>query len=98
LKIQKILKLSKLIEETKKLNNLKIIKIPKFEKKENISLSFSQEKLFFIHQIKQNDGLYNMLGAFYFIGNLNINNFQKSFDLIIEKHEILRTKFKIENE
>jgi surfactin family lipopeptide synthetase A len=27
----------------------------------------------------------------------NLNNFQKSFNLIIEKHEILRTKFKIEN-
>jgi hypothetical protein len=38
-----------------------------------------------------------MLGALYFIGNLNVNNFQKSFDLIIEKPEILRTKFKISN-
>jgi hypothetical protein len=41
--------------------------------------------------------LYNILGVFYFIGNLNLNNFQKSFNLIIEKHEILRTKFRIEN-
>jgi hypothetical protein len=91
-----ILKLSKLIEENKKLNNLKLIKIPKFEKKENIPLSFAQETLFFIHQIK-NNGLYNMVGVYYFIGNLNINNFQKSFNLIIEKHDILRTKFKMEN-
>jgi hypothetical protein len=75
-----ILKLSKLIEENKKLNNLKLIKITKFEKKENNPLSFSQERLFSIHQIKQNEGLYNIIGAYYFIGNLNINNFQKSFD------------------
>jgi NRPS condensation-like uncharacterized protein len=67
------------------------------KKKENIPLSFAQETLFFIHQIKQNDGLYNIIGYFFYIGNLNINNFQKSFDLIIEKHEILKTKFKIEN-
>jgi hypothetical protein len=77
------------------LKNLNIlIKIPKFEKKENIPF-LHKERLFFIHLIKQNEGLYNIVNYLYFIGNLNVNNFKKSFDLIIKKHE-QNLKFKME--
>ncbi|MEP6583183.1 MAG: amino acid adenylation domain-containing protein, partial [Ginsengibacter sp.] len=63
---------------------------------ENIPLSYSQERLWFIDQMEGSIP-YNIGTAFILRGKLNIDALNKSLNQIITRHEILRTTFREEN-
>lgn len=78
-------------------NSVTIIDEKKLEKSEyhdEAPLSFSQERIWFLQQLYENNKSYNVTRALTFKGDLNIYIFQKAIDLIIEKHEIYRTVFR----
>ncbi|WP_390625552.1 MULTISPECIES: non-ribosomal peptide synthetase [Calothrix] len=56
-------------------------------------MSFSQERLWFIHQLQPNSSTYNVSFAFRLQGLLNISALERSFNEIIQRHEALRTRF-----
>ncbi len=56
-----------------------------------VQLSFAQERLWFLELLLQGNGAYNMPLALRFIGELNIQILEQSFNKIIERHEVLRT-------
>lgn len=62
-------------------------------RQEEIPLSFAQERLWFIDQLKPNSTAYNLFNALSISGLLNIVALEKSLNEIIRRHEILRTAF-----
>ncbi len=60
----------------------------------NYPLSLSQYRLWVISQLDGGNSAYNISGIYEFEGLLNIDLIESSFKLLIERHEILRTIFK----
>lgn len=59
----------------------------------DLPLSFSQERLWFQHQLEPNSPINNMPAAYRLRGSLNLETLHRVQDQIIERHEILRTTF-----
>ncbi|MEJ8545842.1 amino acid adenylation domain-containing protein [Brevibacillus borstelensis] len=55
--------------------------------------SFSQQRLWFIHQLEPASTTYNMPFYIRIYGNVNVANVEKSIKEIIARHEVLRTTF-----
>ncbi|MEG4026392.1 amino acid adenylation domain-containing protein [Microcoleus sp. S13C4] len=56
-------------------------------------LSFAQQRLWFLNQLQPNSAFYNIPLGFHFSGQLNIAALESSLQLLINRHEILRTNF-----
>ncbi len=61
----------------------------------NLPLSFAQQRLWFMNQLEPGGSTYNMPGSFRLVGELDIKALQSSLETIIQRHEILRTRFSI---
>ena len=59
-----------------------------------VSLSLSQERLLFLNETLPNKALYNIPMVFSLKGKLDIKCLEKAFELLINRHEILRFRFK----
>jgi amino acid adenylation domain-containing protein len=58
-----------------------------------LPLSFSQERMWFVHQLNNESTAYNVGGAIGILGPLDREILQKSLDTVRCRHEILRTVF-----
>ena len=56
-------------------------------------LSFAQERIWFWDQVEPNSPLYNLPVAMRVRGDLDVDALRKSLDLIVARHEALRTTF-----
>ena len=63
------------------------------EERENMPLSFSQERLWFVDQLDPGSADYNIPIAITMKGNLDISMVNKALDIMIARHENLRTVF-----
>ncbi|TDR38513.1 amino acid adenylation domain-containing protein [Tahibacter aquaticus] len=61
-----------------------------------LPLSYAQERLWFIHQLDPDGSGYNVPGAVRIAGELDIEQLQQAFGLIVQRHESLRTVFRSE--
>nr|MBA3532993.1 hypothetical protein [Ardenticatenales bacterium] len=61
-------------------------------------LSFSQEGLWFIEQLGGSASAYHIHQAYTLEGPLDIVALEKSFAALIERHEMLRTRFMVSEE
>ena len=59
----------------------------------NLSLSFAQQRLWFLNQLEPDSPVYNQFKALKLRGRLNREALQKALDTIVERHEVLRTTF-----
>ncbi|MDJ0729381.1 MAG: non-ribosomal peptide synthase/polyketide synthase [Crocosphaera sp.] len=62
---------------------------------EQLPLSYAQQRLWFLAQLESNSGFYNIPLVLHLEGNLNIEALEKSLEAIINRHEALRTNFRI---
>nr|HPH99105.1 condensation domain-containing protein [Chitinophagaceae bacterium] len=62
------------------------------------SLSSAQRRLWILSKFQGGSTAYNIPGVYVFEGNLNYIALEQSFNTIIERHEILRTIFKEDEE
>ena len=60
---------------------------------ERIPLSFAQERLWFLDQFEEGSPLYNIPIAMHLLGALNVAALERSFNEIVQRHEVLRTTF-----
>ncbi len=60
----------------------------------NLPLSFAQERLWFLNQMFQGDASDNIPVAFRLLGPIHLNALEQAFNLILERHQILRCNFK----
>lgn len=58
------------------------------------SLSYNQEGLWFIDQYAENKSLYNVPFTLHIKGNLQITSLERSLNILINRHEILKNVFK----
>ncbi|MEH1970996.1 non-ribosomal peptide synthase/polyketide synthase [Nostoc sp.] len=75
--------------------NLEIIVPPILPRAENaeLSLSYAQQRLWFLDQLQPNSALYNIPIALRLAGTLNVVALEESLREIIHRHEALRTNF-----
>ncbi|MEO0013097.1 MAG: hypothetical protein RLZZ535_1486, partial [Cyanobacteriota bacterium] len=59
----------------------------------NLPLSYAQQRLWFLQQLEPNNPFYNISSALRLRGCLNVFILESCFNQIIQRHEILRTKF-----
>ncbi|WP_096595401.1 non-ribosomal peptide synthetase [Calothrix sp. NIES-2098] len=59
----------------------------------NISLSFAQQRLWFLDQLLPNNPFYNIPAALHLKGSLNLAALEQTFNEIVQRHEALRTNF-----
>ncbi|MBR8837984.1 MAG: amino acid adenylation domain-containing protein [Stigonema ocellatum SAG 48.90 = DSM 106950] len=75
--------------------NLELTSPPILPRAENaeLSLSFAQQRLWFLDQLKPNSALYNIPIALRLVGTLEVEALEQSLEEIIHRHEALRTNF-----
>ena len=66
--------------------------------REKLKLSYAQQRLWFIDKLEGGSPQYNMTGAFRLKGKLNRSAFEQTIQEIIERHEILRSRFEQEGD
>jgi len=71
--------------------------IPKRLASENIPLSFSQQRLWFVDQLYHGSSFYNIPIAFHIKGVLNIAALHHSLNEILRRHEAWRTTFTLDD-
>ncbi|HEY9665498.1 MAG TPA: amino acid adenylation domain-containing protein, partial [Coleofasciculaceae cyanobacterium] len=58
-----------------------------------LPLSFSQQRLWLLNQLEPNSPLYNVHAAVRLTGLLNVTALEQSFNEMVRRHEVLRTRF-----
>src|SRR6185503_6809083 len=58
-----------------------------------LPLSFAQQRLWFLHQLQPESAVYNCPAAMRFEGPLNLAALAQSFNEVVRRHEVLRTRF-----
>ena len=67
-------------------------------KKEDIPLSFAQESLYFLEQLEGSSATYNIPLAYELKAAIEPETFQRAIEQIVERHEVLRTNFKLKQQ
>ncbi|WP_264529198.1 amino acid adenylation domain-containing protein [Flavobacterium sp. N502540] len=68
--------------------------IPKAEAKDFYTLTSSQYRLWTLSQFESGNSAYNLFAAFEFKGVLEFEKLAEAFQILVERHESLRTVFK----
>ncbi|MFN8598686.1 MAG: amino acid adenylation domain-containing protein [Anaerolineae bacterium] len=67
--------------------------ITRIDRSQPLPLSFSQERLWFIDQLSPGNSAYNVSGAMRLKGQLNLAALKRSYQALVQRHEVLRTTF-----
>lgn len=96
-----IFELAKFIDENyinkNSANNHEELKIKKAQEQENYSLSSPQIRMFVLNQLNSDTIAYNLSKIIKIEGELDVRRFEHAFEKIINRHEILRTSFHMED-
>ncbi|HMF55054.1 MAG TPA: condensation domain-containing protein, partial [Pyrinomonadaceae bacterium] len=65
------------------------------EKREQLPLSFAQQRLWFLDQLEPGNVAYNVAGALRIVGQLDVAALGRSLNEIVRRHESLRTSFAV---
>lgn len=91
------------IESGEKVNALTPPPVKRVPRDGELPLSFAQQRLWFLNQLETGDSefnistSYNMPAAIRMKGTLNVKALRKAFQLLVERHESLRTSFLIDD-
>ncbi|WP_322745353.1 non-ribosomal peptide synthetase [Nostoc sp. LEGE 12447] len=89
-----IAELAKHIEKAKpKLNSVPFL-VP-VDRNQELPLSFSQQRLWFLHQLDPDSTAYNGSDLVRLQGTLNVAALEESINEIVRRHEVLRTYFTV---
>lgn len=69
----------------------------KIDYSSSLPLTPSQERLWIVNKIENNNPAYNISFTYRFEGELDIDIFRKSFDMLSERHKILKSRIASEN-
>jgi amino acid adenylation domain-containing protein len=70
------------------------VEIPVVEKQDDYVLSSSQHRQWILGQLDGASHAYNEYGVYEFSGDLDIKSFERAFETLVSRHEILRTVFR----
>ncbi|MCL8537181.1 amino acid adenylation domain-containing protein [Chryseobacterium gallinarum] len=69
-------------------------KIPKAYEKEYYNLSYAQKRFWILSQFEGSDNAFNIPISFKISGKINIEQLEKALNVLVKRHDILRTVFK----
>ncbi|MCW8997962.1 MAG: condensation domain-containing protein, partial [Kangiellaceae bacterium] len=95
--IEKKSEIIEFLKEVSVINSIPPIKPYDRAEFERIPLSYSQEWFWFMNQLDPESSGYNSLAAVTLSGDFNSELLEQALNIIIERHEILRTVFPSEN-
>ncbi|BAY81640.1 peptide synthetase [Calothrix parasitica NIES-267] len=78
---------------TRKNSELSQPGIKKIERQDKLPISFAQQRQWFLSQLEPESPFYNIPAAIQISGKLDILILERSFQKIINRHEVLRTAF-----
>ena len=90
-----LINLSEYISTLSEVRNINTI--TKFEEKDYYPLSSAQKRIYYTTSMDNNSVLYNIAGGIILDKTLDINKLQKCLDILIARHDILRTSFEIKD-
>ena len=61
--------------------------------RQDLPLSFAQQRLWFLHQLEPESAIYNCPGALRLNGRLDVGALERTLSEIVRRHEVLRTRF-----
>ncbi|MEH2375500.1 amino acid adenylation domain-containing protein [Nostoc sp.] len=94
-----VAQLSEVISNELQTNSgLTVMPIVPVSTRQDIPLSWAQERLWFLHQLEGESGAYTINFPLHLVGNLNIKALEKAIEEMVQRHEVLRTRFEIKNE
>jgi amino acid adenylation domain-containing protein/non-ribosomal peptide synthase protein (TIGR01720 family) len=73
---------------------LEVPPIKPIARSQELSLSFAQQRLWFLSELEPNSPFYNIPAAVRLEGQLNLAALEQSFNEILRRHEVLRTNFR----
>ncbi|MBS7256341.1 non-ribosomal peptide synthetase [Flavobacterium branchiicola] len=82
-----------LINESKKEKSVAVIEIEKLADQKHYDLSPSQVRYWLLYKIQEKSQEFNIYSTQQLPADLNIQAFEKAFNKLVERHEILRTVF-----
>src|SRR5262245_22237671 len=62
----------------------------------SLPLSYAQQRLWFLEQLEPGSAAYSFPGALMLEGRLDIEVLERAINEIVRRHEILRTRFEVE--
>ena len=68
-----------------------------FPRNQSIPMSFNQERLWLLDQLRPNSSAYNIPFAFRIVGDLKVGILEKSLQTLLQQHQVLRTTFKFDS-
>ncbi|MGF9909648.1 non-ribosomal peptide synthase/polyketide synthase [Brevibacillus porteri] len=74
-------------------SNVASVPLAPVSRDQHLPLSFAQQRLWFLDRLMPDSALYNIPSAMRMQGHLNIHAWERSLQMIIERHESLRTTF-----
>ncbi|CAD5917595.1 Tyrocidine synthase 3 [Planktothrix agardhii] len=86
-----------ILKELQTGSGLKLPAIVPLNRQDDIPLSWAQERLWFVNQLEGESGAYTIDLTMRLLGNLNVKALEKAFQAIIQRHEPLRTQFKLKD-
>jgi amino acid adenylation domain-containing protein len=86
-----------ILKELQTGSGLKLPAIVPLNRQDDIPLSWAQERLWFVNQLEGESGAYTVDLTMRLLGNLNVKALEKAFQAIIQRHEPLRTQFKLKD-
>ncbi|MFL9458806.1 amino acid adenylation domain-containing protein [Tolypothrix bouteillei VB521301_2] len=78
-------------------SSLKIPPIVPVSSRQDIPLSWAQERLWFMHQLEGESGAYTLSFTVHLVGDLKIEALEQAFQSMVQRHEVLRTRFEVKN-
>ncbi|MGL6339937.1 MAG: condensation domain-containing protein, partial [Waterburya sp.] len=79
--------------QEKRVNNLKPLISNSQPNSEAGILSSAQERLWLLHQLQPELPLYNEINLFKLTGSLDISLLEQSFNQVLQRHQVLRSRF-----
>jgi amino acid adenylation domain-containing protein len=70
-----------------------VVPVNRVPRSGSLPLSFSQERLWFLHQVEPRSSAYTIVSAVRFKRRLDVPDVQRSLDRLLQRHETLRTTF-----
>ncbi|MEG4292485.1 amino acid adenylation domain-containing protein [Microcoleus sp. C2C3] len=87
-----------ILRELKTGSSLMLPAILPVSKRQDIPLSWAQERLWFLHHLEGESGAYTMPFAMRLVGNLNIKALEQAVGEMVRRQEVLRTRFEIKHD
>jgi amino acid adenylation domain-containing protein len=85
--------LAALVESAGRMSQGALTTIPRAERPDDLPLSFAQRRLWFLDQLEPNSPAYNIAMAMHLAGALDVAALRESLNIIVQRHEALRTSF-----